>query len=165
VGGEAEFTVYAYGQKTPITQLKCPDPLGGDLISPFSLGHLSERVFLVPESKALIVIAARGDKIHLVPLDLEAAMSKSGVEVPWVKSTPPCSFKPGVELKYPLQVASKAGGLKYKLESPCAGMAIAPDGVFSWTPPADAAMEVCVTIRITDAKGRDSVNSFLLTRE
>jgi hypothetical protein len=165
VGGEAEFTVYAYGQKTPIAQLKCPDPLGGDLISPFSLGHLSERVFLVPESKALIVVAPCGDKIHLVPLDLEAAMSKSGVEVPWVKSTPPRSFKPGVELKYPLQVASKAGGLKYKLESPAAGMVIAPDGVFSWKPPADAAMEVRVTIRITNAKGRDSVNSFLLTRE
>jgi hypothetical protein len=165
MGGDAEFTIYAYGQKAPIAQLKGPDPLGGEMISPFSLGHVSERVVLVPEAKALIVVAPRGDKIHLIPVDLEAELAKSGVDVPWATSTPPRSFKPGVEAKYPLKVTAKAGGLKYTLENSAAGMTITPDGVFSWKPPADAAAEVRVTIRVTDAKGRESVHTFPLTRE
>jgi hypothetical protein len=164
-GGDTEVKVFAFGQAAPVAVLKAPDPLLGEPFNPFSLGRLADHLYLVPAAKALVVVSMRGDKISLVPFDPEAEMAKSGVEVPWVISNPPPTFRPGTPVKYALKVVSKTGGLKFAMDGPADGMAVAADGVFTWVPPENAAPEVRVTVRVTDGKGHSSVQSFPLTRQ
>jgi hypothetical protein len=161
---ETGVTIYGYGQAKPVARLKDADPLAGRPADPFSLARVADQLFLIPRAKVLVVFRPRDLTIELVPIDLEAEMAKSGVEVPWVTSVPPPTFKGGAEVRYPLKVVSRAGGVMYSLDDPPAGMAVSADGVLTWKPPADTPAEVRVTVRVRDAKGGESVHSFPLTR-
>jgi hypothetical protein len=163
-GGETGVSIYAFGQSKLIAHLKDADPLAGRLPDPFSLARVSEQVFLIPRARALIVLQARELRVRVLPVELEAEMARSGVKVPWVTSEPPRTFKVGTPLRYRMEVKSTAGGLKFKLEEPGAGLDVSADGVLTYKAPADAPSEVRATIRVMDANGGTSLHSFPLTR-
>jgi hypothetical protein len=160
---DIELSIYAYGQLKPIAQIRVPDPFAGELFSPQRVSALPELVQLIPAAKVIAIIPSRADKIHLVPFDPGAAMAKSGVEVPWVISSPPRSFRPGDTITYPIKLNGKADGAKYTLDEPAAGMSMTADGSFTWRVPADAPAEVRVAVRVKSG-GAECVHSFLMTR-
>jgi hypothetical protein len=161
--GQVDLSVYVYGQSKPIGELKIPDLLQGEPFNPAAIARLPEHLVFIPSAKAIVALSPRSDKIHLIPFDPAAAMTKSGVEAPWVTSIPPRTFKAGDTVTYVVKVNGKADGLKYSLENPPAGMVIAADGTLTWKAPADAPSEVRVAIRVQSAKG-ESVHGFVLTK-
>lgn len=162
-GDQADLSVYVYGQTKPIAEIKIPDPLAGEPFSPMAFARLPEHIQMIPSAKAIIVVAARAEKIHLIPFDPATAMSKSGVDAPWVTSIPPRTFKAGESLSYTVKVNGKPDGLKYSLDDATPSMTIAGDGTLTWKVPADAPAEAKVTIRVRSAKG-ESVHAFVMTR-
>ena len=64
-----------------------------------------------------------------MPLDLDRAIDEAGIDFLLVTSAPPGSFCPGKEFRYPVRARSKAGGLKFSLESGPDGMKVGLDGV------------------------------------
>jgi hypothetical protein len=158
-------SIYAYGQSKPIAHLKDADPLAGRPADPFTAARLADLTYLVPRAQALVVVQPRELNVRMIPVNPAAEMTKSGVEVPWVTSLPPRTFKPGQAVRYPLAVKSKSGGVTFGLDSPAAGATITPDGAFTFIPKADAPAEVRVLIRLKDARGAESVHAFPLTRE
>ena len=164
-GGEAELSIYVFGQLKPIAQLKVPDPFAGEPINPMMLfGRLPQHIHLIPSVKMLVIVPMRGDKIHMIPFDAAAAMTKAGVDVPWITSLPPRSFKAGESITHVLKLNGKAAGIKHMLESPADGMNVAADGTFTWKVPAEPPAEVRVTIRVK-APGGESVHSFVMTKK
>ena len=140
-------------------------PACGRAVQPVFAGPAGRPLVPGAGGEGIVMVSMRGDQISLVPFDPEAEMAKSGVEVPWVTSAPPRTFRPGTPVKYDLKVASKAGGVKFALDDPADGMAVSANGVFTWAPPENAPAEVRVTIRVTDGTDHSSVQSFPLTRQ
>lgn len=154
-------SIFAYGQSKPLLNLPNVNPLPERLQSFEMTSRLPDLLHMIPRAKAIVVVSWNAATIQVLPFDPES----DTVQVPWVTSAPPRTFKVGLPLRYPLKVAGKAVGLKYWLEQAAPNMEISPDGLFTWTPAVDAATDQRVTIRIKDGKGNETQHSFILTKE
>jgi hypothetical protein len=171
VGAEPEpgepkvgVSVFLLGSRKPIAQLAdvgvVPWAQAADLAP---LGY-PESIHLLPDAKLLIVIPWQRDRLLLHPLDLDEALEKSGLLYLFLTSAAPPSFQPGQKYQHQFKVKSKAGGVSFQLETQLAGMDLTPDGLLSWTPPADYRLpETPLVVRIRDAEGRQLLHSCILT--
>ena len=169
-GGAADavpgFDIYGSDLAKPLATVKTIDPLEKEFNPFLGVIRLPELAYLIPKAKVLVVVSGAADKLVVYPVDLEAEMAKSGVETPWVTSTPPAQYAPGQPLKHPLAVVSKAGGLTFTLTDAPDGMTVSPTGELAWTPPAAAAAgDVRVSVTVKDAKGNQSAQVFWLTKK
>jgi hypothetical protein len=117
-----------------------------------------QRVFFIPAAKAIITVPQGNDQLILYRFDPEAELERSGVDYLVVTSRPPLTAKKGQELVYQLAVKSKKGGVKYKLESGPAGMALDGNGRLTWRVPAGTEGDVLIGVR--DQSGQEVFHTF-----
>jgi hypothetical protein len=113
----------------------------------------------------LVHLPKAKDKLVLHRVDVDALLQKSDVDYLFVTSAAPATFVPGQTLTYAPAVKSKKGGVKVKLESGPAGMAVSPKNELTWKVPEDfAEAETTVTLTISDATGQEVLHTFRLTK-
>jgi hypothetical protein len=96
-------------------------------------------------------------------LDVEQLVEQSSVDYLAVTSAPPRTAAPGGTLRYPLQVLSKRGGLRYAVDIGPPGMTVTPQGEVVWKVPAkNASHEQRVVLSIRDASDQERLQSFTL---
>src|SRR5262249_9686823 len=123
--------------------------------------EIERHLHFIPSAKLIVVIPQSNDKLHLYRFDLEEALEKSGIDYLLVTSRPPQVLRPGSTLTYQVQVKSKKGGVRYKLESGPPGMKLSEGGRLTWPVPAGYAQpETDVLITVSDAAGQEIFHTF-----
>jgi hypothetical protein len=124
---------------------------------------LEQHVFLMPLSKLLVLVPASKDKLILQRFDWDALLAQADVDYLFVQSQPMTTAHRGQPYVYPLEVKSKKGGVKIKLDAGPAGMAVTADRQLRWTVPEGFAEErVTIILTISDASGQEVLHSFTL---
>src|SRR5439155_22149822 len=95
--------------------------------------QLYDRVFLVPDAKALVVLTGSADKVVMHRLDVDELVRASGTEVLAVTSRPDPATR-GRPFAYAPKVLSKAGGVRLKLDAGPDGMKLDGDRL-TWAVP------------------------------
>ena len=94
--------------------------------------HSDKRLHLNPRAKLLVSIPTTNDKLVLRRFDLDELLAKSETDYLFVASMPPLQAEPGEIYKYELEVKSRRGGVKTKLESGPEGMKLSAEGKLAW---------------------------------
>lgn len=122
---------------------------------------LDKRIWCLPLSRVLIILPPPNDQFGIYRFDPEAALEKSEIDYLFVKSTPPGSVWAGDKLFYKIEVKSKRGGVRFKLESGPDGMLLGDSGELVWAVPADIVeARVAVIVSITDSTGQEIYHNF-----
>jgi hypothetical protein len=123
-----------------------------------------QRLFFIPGAKVIVTVPASNDRLVLHRFDPETALEKSGTDYLVVFSEPVRRAASGKDYKYAMNVKSKKGDVKYKLDSGPAGMAVSAAGVVTWPVPAGfAEREVDVIVSVTDKAGQEVFHPFKIT--
>jgi hypothetical protein len=119
-----------------------------------------KRIHYYPRAGLLLTLGGTADRLVLRRVDLAAELEKSGADYLVVLSRPPAA-KAGKPFEYRLDVRSKKGGVKVKLETGPAGLTVTPDGRVSWAvPPKFSEAEAEALVTITDASGQEIAHTF-----
>jgi predicted Zn finger-like uncharacterized protein len=119
-----------------------------------------KRIHYYPRSGLLVTLGAERDRLLLRRVNLAEQLEKTGADYLVVLSEPPPA-RAGQPFAYQLDIRSKRGGVKAKLESGPKGLQVTPDGQVSWAVPAKLAereAEVLLTLR--DASGQEVFHTF-----
>lgn len=123
--------------------------------------HSDKRLFLIPKAKLLVSIPTTNDKLVLRRFDLDKLLAESDTDYLFVNSQPPLHTKPGAVYEYTLEIKSRRGGVKTKLESGPDGMKLSPEHKLTWTVPnAPADQTADVILSISDATDQEIFQSF-----
>src|SRR5262249_8644408 len=87
-----------------------------------------KRLLFVPDANLFVALTPDCEKIHVFPIDIESALDKAGVDYLFTTSRPPAAVQ-GEQFQYVIQVRSKKGGIRCKLEAGPDGMKVEPEGV------------------------------------
>jgi hypothetical protein len=124
--------------------------------------QLYDRVFLVPDAKAMAILSGTLDKVFIHKFDVEALLDKAGIDYLFVTSRPPGAVR-GTAYSYKPEVKSKKGGVTVKLDAGPEGMKVAANGTVTWNVPADFAEgSVSVILTISDKSGQETFHTFSL---
>jgi hypothetical protein len=159
-GQQVGISLHLRGETRPLARL--PDVEGVGAQGPGGRGGLplDRRIHLLPRAKVLITIPERNDRLILHRFDVERALEQSDLDYLVVVSGPPPA-RAGQPFTYRLDIRSKRGGVKVKLESGPKGLQVTPDGQVSWAVPAQPAepeAEVLLTLR--DTSGQEAFHTF-----
>jgi hypothetical protein len=122
-----------------------------------------KRIHLIPEAKLIITIPTSNDQLVLHRFDADLALEKSGINYLFVTSHAPATARRGETYVYPLEVKSRKGGLKYKLDSGPTGMTVSDSGKVLWqVPRGDVEPEITVIVSIRDLGGQECFHSFTI---
>jgi S1-C subfamily serine protease len=153
IGGEAE-TLAVLPQRI--------DSLSG-LVNWFTgqTDPFERHVFLAPEYGVLAVIPWENNRIEVYRVGLDQVLKESKRDYLFVLGQPPAEAKKGAAYRYAINVKSKKGDVKIKLESSPAGMQMEGDHTLVWDVPRDFSdKEVNVVVSIVDASGQAIRHSF-----
>ncbi len=157
--------VHLQGDSRPLVTLPKLDALEG--LVDWGRGQpqpLDQHVFLIPDAQLLALVPATKDRLILRRFNLDQLLDQSGVDYLFVTSQPPTEYRPGSTLSYQLAARSRKGGLRYKLESGPAGMAVSPSGLLRWSVPGNFDQPtVDAIITVSDASGQEIFHTFRLT--
>ncbi|QEL13462.1 hypothetical protein [Limnoglobus roseus] len=117
------------------------------------------RVHFVPEAKLVAVLPPSRDRIVLHKFDPAGLFEKVDTDYLFVTGRPPTAA-PGKRYAFALGARSKAGGVKYKLDSGPAGLTVSPDGRVSWDVPASFISPAAVVVTVSDAGPRTVTHTF-----
>ena len=132
----------------------------GDVLS------VSERIFLAPQHERLVTLASSRDRLVSRRFDLIAALDRAGIDYLFIDSVPPTIAEPGRTYRYRIQVRSRAGGVKFTLDSGPEGMVLTRDGVLEWDAPNQVEPgRSGVIITVEDATGQTLLHSFIIRTE
>ncbi len=93
-------------------------------------------------------------------VNLAEQLEKSDTDYLVVVSRPPTA-KPGTAFSYKLEVLSKKGGVKFKLESGPEGLAVSDKGEVTWKVPAkQAESDEDVLVTVSDSSGQEVFHNF-----
>ena len=125
--------LFMFGEDRPLATL-------ADMELPYSSrtqGRLmvGRRVMFVPNANVIVTLAETNDRLFLTRFNINEALEESGIDYLIVMSNAPSTVKPGSNYEYQLDVKSKKGGLKYKIDSGPQGMTISKKGRVSWRAP------------------------------
>jgi hypothetical protein len=99
-------------------------------------------------------------RLILRKVDLVEQLNRTGANYLLVVSRPPAA-RPGTLFAYRLDVRSKQGGVKVRLESGPDGLKVTPDGRVSWAVPADfGPAEADVVLSLSDSSGQEVFHIF-----
>jgi S1-C subfamily serine protease len=124
--------------------------------------YWEQRVHYYPRAGLLVTLAkqANGDRLVLRNVDLVDLMNKAGIDYLFVASQVPPA-KAGATFTYRLDIRSKKGGVRVKLESGPKGMQVTPEGLVTWAVPAGyGEPEADVLLTINDASGQEMFHNF-----
>ncbi len=128
--------------------------------------YWEQRVHYYPRAGLLVTLAKRpgGDRLVRRRVDLTALMERAGVDYLFVASQPPAATA-GMTFTYPLDIRSRKGGVRVKLESGPPGLAVTPEGRVSWAVPAHwQEPEADVVLTLSDASGQEVLHRFQIVR-
>jgi hypothetical protein len=124
---------------------------------------IDQRYHFIPDAQLLVTIPSTMDRLVLRKLNLADALDKSGIDYLFVASAPPPFAALGGDYSYPIQVKSKKGGLKYRVEAGPAGMKVSATGNVTWMVPGDLGdRQADVIITISDSSGQEIFHTFKL---
>ena len=162
-GTGGTFTVFHRAVKGPVARLPQADHgLAFDSWDRERLGPW-KRVVFVPDAKAIVVLPEGNDRVVLHRFDPDAALAKCDADYLFVTSRPPGAIRAGAGFRYPVQVRSKTGGVRFHLSGEPKGMAVSPAGEVTWAVPADAAGEYRVILSVTDKSGQEAFHPVTVT--
>jgi hypothetical protein len=118
------------------------------------------RLHYIEAAEALISLPQSNDRLIVRRVNLEACLREAGGDFLLVRSTPPAIADPGSVYIYAVQALSSRGGVEFALEDPAPGMALSPEGQFSWQVPEDFVGETAVIIRVQDSGGGQFFHTF-----
>jgi hypothetical protein len=119
-----------------------------------------KRVHYYPRAGLLVSLDAANDQVVLRRVALADELKKSGADYLVVVSRPPAA-RPGAAFSYKLEVLSKKGGVKFKLESGPPGLTVTPAGEVTWNVPARPdEPEVDVLVTVSDGSGQEVFHNF-----
>jgi hypothetical protein len=121
-------------------------------------------VFLIPDARLLVVIPRAKDKLLLCRFDLEQLLDKAGGDYLFVQSQPVTTAVRGQTYTYQVDVKSRKGNLKIKLDSGPEGMKVSPEGQVTWAVAGNfPAAEVDVVLTVSDASGQEIPHKFKIS--
>ncbi len=119
-----------------------------------------KRIFYYPLSNLLVTLGGDRDKVTLRRVDIADQLDKSGVDYLAVLSRPPAA-KAGTIFSYKVDIRSKKGSVKVKLESGPKDLKVTPDGQVTWqTPTKPEDMSPDVVLTISDASEQEIFHNF-----
>ena len=122
---------------------------------------LTDRVYLVPDAKALVILNGTAEKVIIHKVDVDELLKKADINFLFVTSKPPAAER-GTMFTYTPLVKSKKGGVKLKLDAGPDGMKVVGDKIVWDVPKRYAADDVSVIINVSDAGGQEAYDSFTL---
>jgi hypothetical protein len=164
--GAGDLHFFVEGQTRPFYTWKDFPGVFGQKVAFVDVNGLTaeKRYILLPRSRVLITIPQAEDRLVLHRFDVDALLEKSGVDYLIVLSSPPRTAARGAAYRYPLEVKSRRGKVKYKVEAGPRDLTVSADGKVSWPVPADfEEKEVDVILTVSDASGQEVFHTFKIT--
>jgi hypothetical protein len=121
-----------------------------------------KRVHFYPRGSLLVTLSKEKDRLLLRRVDVKEQLEASGADYLVVLSRPPVA-KPGAAFTYKVEVCSKKGGVKVKVESGPAGLSVTPQGQVTWNVPAKVdEFRLDVVLSVADASGQEVLHAFTI---
>lgn len=162
--GQPSVSIYSTSERTVLLTLDKLPGLGK--VDPFAQGSsLSwyERIVVHPAAKKIVIVDDSRTLLHILPLDLVKALDAKGIDYLFVESLPITTASAGKSYKYPIKLLSKAGKLKFTLDSGPEKMTISREGVLSWNVPDDFdETKTSVIVTIEDDSKQSIFHSFTI---
>lgn len=158
----SEVDLWTTGGFQPVLTIKDIEPVNTAMLGTFQ-GHCGgePRVRYLPSAKLLITLPDGNDRMVVRRLDLIEELNHKGEDYLFVTSVPPRTVGPKGAYTYRIEAASKAGSVKYTLESAPKGMTVSSDGVLRWSPDVRArTSEAEVVVGLRDASGKEALHAF-----
>jgi len=159
------LTLHMQGETSPILTIDDVEmPSAPGDMHPAHVAHLDfdKRLFLLPIVDALVCVPQSSDQLIIQRFNLDEELSRSDVDLLFAASVPPAAVKAGASLEYQIQGKSKRGGLKYRLESGPAGMAVSPTGLVTWKAVRSSESEEVAIVALSDNSGQEIFHTFKL---
>jgi hypothetical protein len=131
-------------------------------------GHFNgePRARYLPSANALVILPDSNDRVEVHPFNLMQSLDDSGQQYLFVLSEPRTLAGAGKEYVYAIDAKSKAGGVRFTLETHPEGMTLSPDGVLRWpVPAARAGKSSDVIVTLSDKGGREITHAFTVKVE
>ena len=126
-------------------------------------GHIGgePRIRYLPTANVLVTLPETNDRVVLRPFDLVEALQHSGEDFLVVLSAASTRAATGASYTYQVDAISKAGGVRYSLESGPPGMNVSDAGLVQWPAPSrhDGPV-VHVVLKLHGASGKDLFHAF-----
>lgn len=167
IPGDKRFeavSVHIVGDTRPLITLK---DVNGSFRDIFSGNRetlaVEMRYHLIPDAQLLVTIPTEADRFEVHRFDLEAALDKSGLDYLFVNSSAFPYAVRGRDWTYAMQVKSKKGGLKYRVDAGPRGMSVNAAGLVSWKAAVDhPEEEVNVILTVADQAGQEVFHTLKL---
>lgn len=163
VDTKSSVTVHVNGNSDPLLTLpgiRVRPGNYGDFFSRETVA-LDKRIFFIPACNLIVTLPNSNQLVVMHQVDLEKEFEKAGIDYLFVDSRPIIQIAAGKQYRYQINVRSKNGGLKYKLDSGPPGMKVSSSGVVTWrTSRKDAGSESSVIVSVSDAKNQSVTHSF-----
>ncbi len=157
--------LYLLGESRPLVTLKdIKLDLPIDTRTSRTILFPTNRVFMIPEAKVIITTNPLSDSLILNRFDIDEALEQSGIDYLLIVSRPPATVVRGDHFEYKLDIKSKHGGLKFKLDSGPKGMEVSADGLVTWHAFKNWKETTNdVIMSVTDSVGQEVFHKFTLT--
>jgi hypothetical protein len=158
----SQATICTTADRRPIVTIENLEPVTTSMIPTF-WGHVGgePRVRYLPTAGVLLTLPETNDRVILRPLDLAQTLKRSGEDYLVVLSAPLTRAPTDSLYTYQLEVLSKAGGVRYALETGPKGMTVSGSGMVRWTiPPRQDGQVVHVVLAVRDASGKELFHAF-----
>jgi hypothetical protein len=159
--GEEGLSVHIVGEPKAIVTFPPTAVEVGPAV--FGLAPLppEKRVHLVPDAKALVVLAPAGDQVTVYRFDAVSALEKSGLDYVLITSEPPAAAYRGKTYRYQVQAKSKQKELQYRVETGPRGLEVSATGEVTWKVPSDYPVSAkAVSIVVSDKGGHEAAQHF-----
>jgi serine/threonine protein kinase len=124
------------------------------------------RIHYLPSANVLLTLPESNDRVVVRRFDLFASLDKEGRDYLFVLSPPRTRVRSGTDYVYVMDIRSKAGGVRCKLEAGPEGMTVSPGGRIRWhAPPGEEGKRANVIVTIRGASGKEIQHSFELVVE
>jgi hypothetical protein len=162
--GEPSVSLYSTSERTVLLTLEDVPGLGKpDPFAPHSSLSWYERIVAHPAAKKLIIVDESRTLLHLLPLDVVKSLDEKGIDYLFVESLPITSASAGQRYEYAIKVLSKAGKVKFTLDSGPEKMTISSQGVLRWDVPQDFdEAKTSVIVSIEDGSKQSIFQSFAI---
>lgn len=157
-----QAALHVVGRPEELANLPQLDMTGIPVDVPYTSKLLfDKRVVFVPEAKIVVTIPVTNDRLVMQRFDVDEALEKSAFDYLFVSSLPATKATRGELYRYQLNVRSKKGGVKYRLDAAPEGMKLSSNGELTWSVPQEhSATSADVIITISDASGQEVLHNF-----
>jgi len=118
---------------------------------------LDKRYHFFPHLNLLLTIPATNDKIVARSVNVRQLLDEKGIDYLYVTSIAP-QGKVSAHYEFKLEAVSKAGGVKFALQTGPAGLTVSSDGKVAWEAPAKP-VEENVIVSLKDASGQEAFHT------